>query len=566
MKKTITVNLNGRVFTMDEDAYHLLDNYLKNLRIYFRKEEGSAEIIADFEARIEELLSEKIHSGYEVITITQVEEVITRVGKPADFADKEEEKEAEKQSSRLEYGYIRKKFFRDMSDNMFGGVCSGIAAYFGWDVLAVRIITVILLFATALWIVPVYLLAWLFFPAACTAEEKLMMRGKPITVENIGKAVAAEMEAPKVAMEKKGCLSDVVDLIVALMKAFLVVICCLIGIPLLFALVITLITLFAVLFGVGGGLLSALPFGWIEDSSFLTVAHPLLATISLIFVLAIPLISLIYAVISYLAKLKPVNKAVKWIFFVIWLLAFVLFLFSGLRINLYNLDVRWKPGQTVIQGNGEISEKNYSLTAIDGLEFYGNLSADFQVEQIDTAASSLRIIGDENLIEKIKYEVREGNLYLSTPNSYNLRPRDSLKILLRTPELKAIHLRRGGKLRIHNAFKADNLEIELEGAGKVTADSLDVKTLKVSTEGVGSVRLAGKVRKANLYMEGTGEIDALELVADSVIADIEGIGAIKCNAVEYLKGTLNGIGKITYKDEPKVKDMTSSGIGKIGRN
>ena len=60
MKKTVTVNLNGRVFTMDEDAYQLLEKYLNNIRIYFRKEEGSSEIIADFEARIEELFSERM--------------------------------------------------------------------------------------------------------------------------------------------------------------------------------------------------------------------------------------------------------------------------------------------------------------------------------------------------------------------------------------------------------------------------------------------------------------------------------------------------------------------------
>ena len=43
MKKTLTVNLGGTVFHIDEDAYQLLDKYLANLRIHFRKEEGSEE-------------------------------------------------------------------------------------------------------------------------------------------------------------------------------------------------------------------------------------------------------------------------------------------------------------------------------------------------------------------------------------------------------------------------------------------------------------------------------------------------------------------------------------------
>ena len=76
MKKTLTVNLGGTVFHIDEDAYQLLDKYLANLRIHFRKEEGSEEIMNDFEMRISELFNERVRLGYEVITIEYVEEVI----------------------------------------------------------------------------------------------------------------------------------------------------------------------------------------------------------------------------------------------------------------------------------------------------------------------------------------------------------------------------------------------------------------------------------------------------------------------------------------------------------
>ena len=37
MKKTLTINLGGSVFHIDEDAYQLLDKYLSNLRIHFKK-------------------------------------------------------------------------------------------------------------------------------------------------------------------------------------------------------------------------------------------------------------------------------------------------------------------------------------------------------------------------------------------------------------------------------------------------------------------------------------------------------------------------------------------------
>lgn len=49
MKKTLTINLGGTVYYIDEDAYHLLDNYLTNLRIHFCREEGAEEIVHDIE-------------------------------------------------------------------------------------------------------------------------------------------------------------------------------------------------------------------------------------------------------------------------------------------------------------------------------------------------------------------------------------------------------------------------------------------------------------------------------------------------------------------------------------
>jgi phage shock protein PspC (stress-responsive transcriptional regulator) len=219
----LNVNLNGNVFTIDEDAYNLLDNYLSSLRICFQKEEGASEIITDFEARIEELFSERNRLGYKVITLEHVEEVIARVGKPADFADSED-KEAEKQSTENESAKSKKRFYRNMENKLLGGVCSGIATYFGWNVAVVRLIMILTPFVTSwastpFWMehyffpfhvinIPgilflAYIIMWAIVPAAKTVEQKLQMQGKPVTPENIGKTVAAE-STPVAYKEQKG--------------------------------------------------------------------------------------------------------------------------------------------------------------------------------------------------------------------------------------------------------------------------------------------------------------------------------------------------------------------------
>ena len=82
MKKTLTVNLGGTVYHIDEDAYKLLDTYLSNLRIHFCREEGAEEIVHDMELRISELFTDRLRDGKQVITIEDVEEIIAQMGKP----------------------------------------------------------------------------------------------------------------------------------------------------------------------------------------------------------------------------------------------------------------------------------------------------------------------------------------------------------------------------------------------------------------------------------------------------------------------------------------------------
>ena len=573
MKKTVTVNLNGRVFTMDEDAYQLLDRYLYNLRIYFRKEEGSGEIIADFEARIEELFSERLRLGYEVISLKEVEEVIARVGQPDDFFDGMHDEEKSAADQKVHQTQKKKKFFRNIDDKMFGGVFSGIAAYFGWDVLPVRIIAVILIFATQFIIVPFYLLAWIIFPAAKTAEEKLQMCGMPITVENIGKTVAKESEN-KNGSRNKGCLAGFLDFFVGLIKVCLFGLAILIALPVLFVLFIVFIVLFSLILGLGGGLMELHPFA----SSFVSVDHPILATIIVIILIGLPLVALIYTIVASIAKLKPLHKAVKWVCLGVWLLSLVLFLVFGFHSNknyFFDRLTDWSivindekiNGNDIVISNGQLADAEYVLYApVKSVVLKEKLWANLQIEQIPGDSSVIYISGDENLIEKVKYQLTDGDLVLSTHNDTRLKSDNNLIIRIQTAGLEKIKSNMLGNISINNPFQAEELDVKIEGAGRFQANELNVGKLKVKSEGIGSTALAGNVRYSEFLLEGAGEIDAYHLRADSVVARVDGVGSVRCDPVKYLKANMNGIGQIVYKSDPQEKDTSMVGIGKVGKD
>ena len=87
MKKNITINLCGRLFAIDEDAYEMLYTYEQSLRNYFRSREGGEEIADDIEARIAELLDELKQNGTEAVTIEHVTEIIHRIGRPDEMEE-----------------------------------------------------------------------------------------------------------------------------------------------------------------------------------------------------------------------------------------------------------------------------------------------------------------------------------------------------------------------------------------------------------------------------------------------------------------------------------------------
>ena len=333
MKKTYNINLGGIVFHIDEDAYELLDKYLSNLRIHFSKEEGAEEIVHDMELRISELFSERLNEKKQVVTLKDVEEIIAQMGKPEEFSDDTTQDTNE---------YIKeektpKRLFRDPDNKVIGGVCSGIAAYFGWDVTILRILLIILAFPI-FWngafiikgIVLFYIIAWIIIPEANTATDKLSMKGMKVNVENIGKTVTdgfekvndyVKSDKPRSILHKIG--EAIVSVVGFLVKAVLVIaaIC---FTPVLFILLVVCFSLLMAAIGVIGSLPAffyhSMP---VVDWSVVTsspVPTTLLA-VSGILVIGIPIVGFIHFLMSTFGGWKAMPFAARMTLLVLWLIA-----------------------------------------------------------------------------------------------------------------------------------------------------------------------------------------------------------------------------------------------------
>src|ERR1035437_8693426 len=99
MNKTVTINIGGIIFNIEEDAYETLKNYLSNIKRHFQKEEGCDEIVADIEARLSELLKSKTNISKQVLLNADVNEVIGVMGRPEDFDETSSTNESKEENT-----------------------------------------------------------------------------------------------------------------------------------------------------------------------------------------------------------------------------------------------------------------------------------------------------------------------------------------------------------------------------------------------------------------------------------------------------------------------------------
>lgn len=209
MKKTFPVNINGKIYYIDEDAYILLRDYLAQLHATFTGDEGD-EIVSDIEQRISEHFDERLSLGANVIVIDDVNRVIEIMGRPeqisGDSGDSgrrtppaapgsaQDDKEPDTSACPPP---INKRLYRDVRHKVLGGVIAGLAQYLGWDATIMRILAVVLACCTYFWpCTIIYLVTWMVIPVARTPREILEMQGQPVTLGNIGQTVINNASAP----------------------------------------------------------------------------------------------------------------------------------------------------------------------------------------------------------------------------------------------------------------------------------------------------------------------------------------------------------------------------------
>lgn len=340
MNKTIDINLANILFHIDEKAYNKLQRYLEAIKRSFSGTPGSDEIIADIEARIAELFHEKLENERQVISLKEVDEVITIMGQPEDYMVDEDIFEDVPKTETASKARV-KKLYRDIDNKYIGGVCAGLEYYLGFDALWIRLIFIFLALFTGFGFIA-YILLWILVPEAATTSQKLDMKGEPVNISNIERKVkegiddmaerVKNVDYQKVGDKVKSSGRTFFDALGDIILFAFKVIGKFIGILLIIIGAAVLIGLFVGLFTVGILDIIHIPGIDFYDMVNSTDAPVWLVTLLTFFAVGIPFFFLLYLGLKILVNnLNSIGNIAKFSLLGLWLLSLITLTILGIK-------------------------------------------------------------------------------------------------------------------------------------------------------------------------------------------------------------------------------------------
>lgn len=231
-------------------------------------------------------------------------------------------------------------------------------------------------------------------------------------------------------------------------------------------------------------------------------------------------------------------------------------------IGICSLSCSAQWGKT-IKGNGnnitiERSTEEYDEVAVSGW---------FDVDLVDGTEGEITLQGEENLLEYILTEVKDGKLVIKTEKGVNLKTsgwKSEIRITVPVVSIHSVSMSGSGDIVGKTKIKVDKFSTSMSGSGDITLD-IDTGSLSASMSGSGDISLTGTTTDFDATVSGSGDIEAYGLNADNVNATVSGSADIQVTANKSIKARVSGSGDISYRGNPEKVDTKTSGSGDISK-
>ena len=173
---------------------------------------------------------------------------------------------------------------------------------------------------------------------------------------------------------------------------------------------------------------------------------------------------------------------------------------------------------------------------------------------------SVVIEAKDDELKKIKTEVKNGVLMVYCEGE--MRNGGEMTAYINARQLKEIDASGACQVELTNTLEADKLEVEAQGAVSMKLD-LRVKNLDAEIEGASRLKVTGMATILKIELEGASEFKGFDLKSEEVEIDASGASQASVLANKNIKIHASGASNVTYKGQPEVMELNTSGAASV---
>lgn len=214
--------------------------------------------------------------------------------------------------------------------------------------------------------------------------------------------------------------------------------------------------------------------------------------------------------------------------------------------------------QKKIKGNGDITTITRTVSDYHKI----GIAGDFDVKLVKGKEGTITIKADENLLEFIKTEVKNGNLSIKVKKGYQIRPKKQIEITIPYNEINGVSLAGSGNIFSIDEIKSNELKLSLAGSGNMDLKIL-AKNSDTNIAGSGNIKLKGIASEIRCSIAGSGNLNGYNLKTNKATIKIAGSGNVKIEVTNEVHANIAGSGNVIYTGNPEIVKSKSAGSGSV---
>ncbi|RKZ14849.1 hypothetical protein DRQ50_08330 [bacterium] len=199
-------------------------------------------------------------------------------------------------------------------------------------------------------------------------------------------------------------------------------------------------------------------------------------------------------------------------------------------------QARWFGSGKGIEGSGDMETREFDLKTFEAIELGGAFSVEIRFGDKQSVAVTI----DDNLWENLETGVSHGTFELDWDK--NCEPDDDCKVVITMGNLE---------------------RLEVHGACDATVKDFDSDRFEFNVHGAAELYINGQADELEINISGAGEVDARNLKAKHVKVRISGAGDAELYASESIDARISGAGNLDYWGNPDHEKTNVSGVGSI---